>query len=320
MDPANTLANNNLKEMLYNGQTKEAQEGTNDFLRLRAREDGFTRNLLPPESITPDRLTKQVETSKPCVVKDMEPNSAGALSVGFGTSPSNAYMGGPRYMVEFHRIMTKRYSQDVAKLMTYDMDMKDIFNDLLLKDLMDEEDSSFIGRIDSMLGDMNATDSTRYATDGACGYISAGTLNRESLFWARSGLRQTNKRLAPSVSLTNVTFLDRIAALDHDALGGSMAEEVFVNAWTKENITGMPTVATIKNDLVADNTQYIFAAPKYMGDFMTLEDVTVSFKREDYWISLFAYENIGISVKNTASACKVLHEGTMYDWSGSEVS
>jgi len=319
MDP-NKYASENLKQMLYNGQTKEAAEGTQDWLRIRAREDGFTRGILPPENVTPDQFTKQLDTPLPAIVKDMEPNSAGAYSVSFGSSPEVAFMGGPRYRIVFNRMTTRRYTQDVARLMTYDMDIQDIMNDLMLKDLMDNEDRRFISRVDTMLGDMNATDTDRYSNDGACGYISAGSLNRDSLFWARSGLRETNKRLAPDKSLVNVTFLDRVAAMDRTALGGDIAEDVLVNAWTKDTISDLPMVATIKNDLVPNYTQYIFAAPKYMGDFMVAEDVTVSFERKEHWISMRAYELLGLTVKNSASACKVLHDGTMYNWDGSEVS
>lgn len=320
MDPQVQITNNNLLNKLDSDDPtmhKEAAGGVSEFLRLRAREDGFARALLPPENVTPDQFTKQLDTPDPCIVKDMEPNSTGAVGIPFGTGASDAYMGAPRYRIVFHRLATDRYSADVANLWTYDMDLKDIFNDLMLKDLMDEEDRKFIGRIDSMVGDLNDTDSSsndHLSEVGALGFVTAGPVSRESLFHAKKGLPATDRHLTPSRSLINILFVNDIAALGRDSMGGDIAEDAFVNGWTKETIAGLDTIVTIKTDLVADNTQYIFAAPKYMGDFNVAEDVTVSFKKEDYFVLMRAYEMIGMTIKNTASACKVQYTGSQTDW------
>ena len=77
-------------EAVLSGQTtnhygirKEAQEGVDEFLRLRVREDGFIRKQFNVQDITPSQLTKQQDTPLPVKVKDMEPNSAGAVGVPF---------------------------------------------------------------------------------------------------------------------------------------------------------------------------------------------------------------------------------------------
>ena len=317
MDPKTQITNANLLGKLGDGQLKEASSKVSEFLRIRAREDGFARDIMEAYTITPDQYTKQLDTDMPAVVKDIEPNTTGAMAIPFGTGSSDAFMGAPRYRVVLRRNATDRYRTDIAKLQTYDANLKDLFSDLLLKDLMDEEDRKFIGRIDAMLGDLNDSDpntNSRLDNVGAMGFITAGAVSRESLFHARGGTQSTNRHLPPAKSLVNVLFLNEVAAQGRDALGGDIAENVFVNGWAKEKVAGIPTLATIKTDLVPNLTQYIFSAPKYLGDFMIAEDVTVSFKKEDYWIMLRAFELIGASVKNEAAAAKAQYTDTRTEW------
>ena len=63
-------------EAVINGLTsdnpfiqKEAANGVNDYLRIRAREDGFARRIQPPVAVTPADLDRQVDTVKPVIVK-----------------------------------------------------------------------------------------------------------------------------------------------------------------------------------------------------------------------------------------------------------
>ena len=154
------------------GLQKEAQNGVNDYLRLRAREDGFARRVQPPIDVTPADLDRQVDTVKPVIVKDMEPNTPGGYSVPFGTVPMNYYMDAPRYRIMFDRIMSYRFTADVANLLTYDLDIRQIFNDLMLKDILSEEDRKYIAVADTSVGPLNdkTAGNTRYGRLGATGY------------------------------------------------------------------------------------------------------------------------------------------------------
>ena len=77
---------------------------------------------------------------------------------------------------------------------------------------------------------------------------------------------------------------------------------------------GLKWAITIKTDLVSDDELYMFAEPKYTGDFFVLDDVTISTKHEDYFIEFFAYECIGATIQNTASCAKVSFVGSQVDW------
>lgn len=298
---------------------KEAENGVNDYLRLRAREDGFARRIQPPVQVTPADLDRQVDTVKPVIVKDMEPNSPAAYSVPFNTVPMNQYMDAPRYRVMFDRIMSHRFTADVANLLTYDLDIRAIFNDIMLKDILAEEDSKYIGVVDTTCGTLNDTTATRVTTVGSVGYVTVGALTRTSLADAMKGLPSSNRHLSPSrVLVNNVTIWD-VVALDRTDAGGDIAEELFLNGFTERQIMGVTWMITIKTDLVANDVIYQFAAPKFLGDFYTLEDVTVSTKNENFMFEMFAYEMLGATIKNEAAVCKASFTGSFSGWTAAEI-
>lgn len=290
---------------------KEAQEGASDYLRIRMREDGFTRRLFQPENVTPADFDRQVDTPKPVIVRDMEPNSAGAYSIPFATTPQDNYVRGPRYRVMFDRIASRRYREDVNNLLTYDMDIRQILNDFLLKDIMAEEDRKFIATANTIVGTVNTVN----ATLGACQYITVGALTRQSIAHAMKGLPSTNRHLNPAkVLVNNITIWD-VVALDRTAVGGDLAEEIFVNGFGERQIMGVNWAISIKTDLVPNNIIFEFAEPKFLGDFFILDDVTLSSKHEDYFISFFAYESVGCTIANSAAVAKVSFSGTQRNWS-----
>lgn len=313
MDPDVRLLN----ETIINGLTsdndvlrKQAKEGVDDWLRIRMREDGFARRILPPVPVTPADLDRQVDTPKPVIVKDMEPNSAGAYTVPFGTTPMDHYIMGPRYRVMFDRILSQRYNSDVNNLLTYDMDIRQILNDFLLKDIMAEEDRKFMAVAETIAGTINTVN----ATLGSCTYINVGALTRQSLAHARKGMPSTNRHLNAAVGLINNITIWDVVALNRTEIGGDLAEELLVNGFAERQIMGLNWAITIKTDLVPDNVLFLFAEPKYTGDFFVLDDVTLSTKHEDYFIEFFAYECIGATIMNIAAVSKVSFSGTQRNW------
>lgn len=307
-----------LNETLLNGFTssdtmlrKQAQESVDSYLRLKMREDGIFRKILPPVPVTPSDLDRQVDTPKPVIIKDMEPTSAGAYTIPFMTTPMDHYVRARRYRVMFDRIASKRYVYDVNNLLTYDMDIRAILNDFLLKDIMYEEDRKFMVVVNAIVGTIN----TPNATLAACQHINAGSMSRAAISHARKGLPSTNRHLNPAIALVNnITIWDVVGAFSRNEAGGDLAQDMILNGFMEKKVAGLDWAITIKTDLVADDIMYQFAEPKYTGDFFVLDDITVSTKHEDYIIEFFAYESIGATIQNIASVCKVDFSGSAHDW------
>jgi hypothetical protein len=56
--------------------------------------------------------------------------------------------------------------------------------------------------------------------------------------------------------------------------GGDMSQDLFRKGWTETNFMHMEWVITIKRQLVPDSTVFLFAEPRFMGKFFTLEDTS----------------------------------------------
>lgn len=292
------------------GVRKEAEDNVSKYLRIRQREEGYARKFFNVQEVGPSDLHKQVDTPLPVIVKDMEPNSAGAYSVPFGQSPMDANLDAPRYRLMFDRIMSRRYVADVNELLTYDMDIRQIFNDFILKDILAEEDRKFMLVVEAIVGTVNVIN----PLVGACQWITAGALSRETLAHAMKGLPSTKNRLNVSaILINNVTIWD-VVALNRLELGGDLAEEMFLNGFIERNIMGVKWLITIKSDLVADHNIYEFAAPEFLGDFAVLDNVTMSSKHEDFIISFFAYECVAAAIMNIAAVAKVSFTGSLTQW------
>jgi hypothetical protein len=319
IDPDVRGRNQAIIDQLRNpSMNKEAAEGVSDYLRIRAREDGYARRIQPPIPVTPADLDRQVDTTKPVIVRDMEPNSAGAYSVPFGATPMNTYMDAPRYRIMFERIESFRYIADVANLLTYDLDIRQIFNDLMLKDILGEEDRKYTVTADFIVGGLNDLDpvtNPRIAEVGSAGFITVGVMSRSALAYAMEGLPSSNRHLNPAVALlNNITIWRVVAVLTRNEAGGDLSQDLLLNGFTEREMLGLKWAITIKTNLVATADIYYFAAPKFLGDFYTMEDVTVSVKHENYMFEMFAYEMLGATIKNTGAVCKARFSGTQEPW------
>lgn len=281
---------------------KEASDAINDYTRVKMREDGFWRRILPPVTITNDQLDRQVDTDKPVKVVDMEPGSPAAISVPFGSMPINQYIKAPRYRVMFDRILTPKFTKDVDELRTYDMDVRQILSDNSIKDMLAEEDGKATLTLNTILLGQNVV----IPATGVAQWVSiSGGVTRDSIAEAMKVLPRTPSHLnVATILINNVTIWD-IVKWGRDEVGGDLSEEILKTGFAERELLGVRWIITIKRDLVADGTIFLFAEPKFMGKFYVLEDTTMYIDRRAYMLEFFAYESIGSSIANIASVGRV---------------
>lgn len=303
--PAAQLINSTVLDQLDSsdrGIQKEAADTINDYVRIKMREDGFLRRILPPVAMTNDELDRQVDTDLPVKVVDKEPNSPGAISVPFATLPSNRYIYGPRFRVMFDRILTPRFTKDVDALRTYDMDIRQILSDNSIKDLLAEEDGKWIRTVNALL----IAAGTTIPETGAVQWVSlSGGVTRDNLAEAMTTLPKTSRHLNVATVLINNVTIWQVVKYTRDEIGGDMSQDLFKTGFTEEKIMGVRWIVTIKRDLVPDNTIFLFADPKWMGKFFVLEDTTMYIDRKAYMLEFFAYESIGAAIANVAAVGRV---------------
>lgn len=296
--PTPKQINNAFLGMLDQGMEKQAQDAVNDYIRVRMREDGFHRRILPPVQITNDELDRQVDTDKPVKVVDKEPNSPAAISVPFATQPVNRYIRGPRFRVMFDRIMTPRFTKDIDELRTYDMDIRQILSDNSIKDMLAEEDGKFIAVCNLLLVGQGLTvpetNSVQWQNIG-------GGITRDTVAESMKILPSTPNHLNPSTVLINNVSIWDMVKWGRDEAGGDMSQDLLERGFAEREIMGVRWIVTIKRDLVPDGTTFQFAEPKYLGKFYILEDTTMYIDRKAFMLEFYAYESLGSCIANVAA-------------------
>jgi hypothetical protein len=296
-DPTPKQVNNAFVGMLEQGMEKQAQDAVNDYIRVRMREDGFHRRILPPVQITNDELDRQVDTDKPVKVVDKEPQSPGAISVPFATQPINRYIRGPRFRVMFDRILTPRFTKDIDELRTYDMDIRQILSDNSIKDMLAEEDGKFILVCNTLLvsqgGTVPETGTIQWRNIG-------GGVTRDTIAESMKILPSTPNHLNPSTVLVNNVTIWDVVKWGRDEAGGDLSQDLLERGFAEREIMGVRWIVTIKRDLVPDGSTFQFAEPKFLGKFFILEDTTMYIDRKAYMLEFFAYESLGSTIANVA--------------------
>jgi len=318
-DLRSTLTNRDLIDGFQSDKNtamyKEAKEGSEDYVRMRLYEDGIFRGILPMKSVDASDLDEQVDTDRPCMVLEKEPNAEAAYSVPFATLPIGAYIKGVKYRVMFDRIMSRRYRIDIDLLLTYKMDIKKLFEDILLKKIQDEEDRKSLATVNYIVtqGETNfnavydSAHQNANARNANIGNIvqniTYANMDRVSLKEMSKGLPYTDNALNPSVALVNNITARDICGLSRDEIGGDLAEELFIKGMSEKMIMGIKWLITTKKHLVRVGTVYQFAEPKFLGKSFALRDVTLSTKSEDMFIEFYAWESIGGAFANDAAVC-----------------
>jgi len=310
---ANQVVRQHIDQMEFNPEsTVKVARATSDYIRMKLREEGFLRKILPAQTITGDDLTKQVSTDKPSKVVELEPDSPGAMSIPFGEFPTGTYINGKRWLVTFSRIATAMFNKDVAELHDYDLDIRQVISDNALKDLQAEEDGKFIQTCNSILSNdtMNANQLVPYGPGGApisLWKTLSGGLTRENVVEAKKLMMAAGARLRPQTALVNQKTGVEFEKWTREEVGGDMAQNILLNGWAGEanKWCALNWITTIKDDLVRDNTMFLFAAPEFIGRLYFLEDTTMYVKREGPMLSWYAYEMLGGGIANVAAVSRV---------------
>ncbi len=282
-------------------QVKQAQDAVNDFIRVRMREDGFLRRIIPPVQITNDELDRQVDTDKPVKIVDKEPESPAAITLPFAALPRGKYIRGPRFRVMFARIVTPKFTKDIDELRTWDMDIRQVLSDNSIRDMLAEEDGTFISEVNALLV---APDTIVPATGTIQHKTIAGGITRDTINDALKIMPSTPNHLETATILVNNVTAKEFQKWGRDEVGGDLAQEIYTDGFMERQWFNTRVLITIKRDLVPDNTFFMFAEPKFLGKFFILEDTTMYIDRKAYMLEFFAWETIGASVANVAAIAR----------------
>lgn len=298
------LLNETLFEKLSSNDpalVKQAQDAVNDFTRIKMREDGFFRRILPQVPITNDDLDRVVETDKPTKIVDLEPESPAAISVPFATLPSGFWIRSRRYRITFDRILTPKFIKDMDELRTWIMDIRQVLTDNAIKDMLTEEDTKWITAVNTALVGVGIP----VATSGVVQYEAiAGGITRESLWDSFKILPSTPANLEVNTVLINHITIKDVCKFTRDEMGGDISQDIMRNGWSYKEFMGVRWIITIKKTLVPTSTMFHFADPRFTGKHYGLVDATMYIKRESFMLEYYGYETIGASIGNTSAVSR----------------
>lgn len=296
------LANEIFYEAITNDDMQKVAEAeVNDYIRLKLRERGFTRQILPSQTITNSELDRQHDTPLPAKVVDMEIDSPAAIAAPFLKTPDQCYIHGQRFRCTFNRILSPWFTADVDELRTHVMDIRQVMSDNSLKDMLATEDAGFVSAYNTFMG----------GSQGATGVFSG------IVQWQRmvSGISRvgyaSSLQIMPTmdghltvekVLVNNVTIYE-LYKWGRDEMGGDMSQDIVKDGFTLKNFMGTNTelIVTIKRNLVPDMTLMQFGNPQFMGKFFELSETTMYIKREYFILSWFAYNCISLTLANPYS-------------------
>ncbi len=328
------LINDKFLEKIASGQLDKAAEVATDYTRLTLREEGLLRKILPPKSITVAECDKQIDTDEPVKIIDKEGSQPISVSVGFATLPKNRIMKGERYRVDFARIISPNYIQDVRRLEGYDYDIRNVFKENAIKDHMTVEDVTFFDQINKIVMPANTTPLSMAdlisPVTGKVQYYDftnanlnplgkdTGTLTREAAVEAFKimrkgftpggggvlGKNETPIRLNVDLVVMNTNTASEYLKMEHTNIG-DLSTDFFKNGLETTTILGHKHLFTLKDDIIEDGVAYYFAAPEYLGKFYELEQPTMFVDRRAFMIEFFMYSSIGASIGNAFGVSKV---------------
>lgn len=297
-----------LNETLLNhletpGMEKKAADAISSYTRMKMREDGFMRPILPDVTIMNSELDRQADTPKPVKIVDKEPDSPAAVSVAFATLPTNTYIRGARYSITFDRIMTNRFVVDVDEIRTWDMDIRQIVSDQATTEILAEEDRKFLAAVNT--GMIGPDVAVPYNSDKPLWVTLHGGIVRNTVTEALKVMPRGYSRLVcETVLVNNVSVIDFLK-WSREETGGDLSAEMLKSGQVVKDLLGKTWVITIKQDLVPEDTMYQFAGPKWLGKHLTLEPAKMYIKKEAFMVEFFLYQTSGASIGNMSGCARI---------------
>lgn len=287
----------NFVNKIQNGHVKEAEDFGSQFIREKLRETGFLSQILPRQNVMDNELDRDERSELPKVVIDKEPDSMAAY-MPFRANADNQYFSSPRFPIHFVKVESNHFTKNIFELKTYRMDIRQVLRENSVKDIQEQEDSFFIDGVDAAIAASPANAIQEFTVTGG------GGLTPSIVKLAKQALVQL-RRPVGCILMSEALYLDTETFALAD-VGYNLKEKWYLSGTeSPKKILGVPTVTTIKNDIIPDNVFYVFSKPDFLGKFLSLQDPTLYIKEDADMIDFWTYESVGVGIGNVQSMIKV---------------
>lgn len=295
------LQNANFCDMLDSdgAMRKQAADDASDFIRLKLREEGFTRKILEPKEINPSEYDQAVWTDKPIKIYPKESDVQPALTVPYGVLPVHFYLRPSKFIVHPQRILSPRVFKDKMELRTYRYDVKQVFTDNMVKDLQAAEDRAMLAGVNTAM--ISAGTAMPYSDVAQWKQIGGG-FSRNSVVRACFQIVQQTPFNIPveTCLLNNITWSEHFA-WGRDEAGGDYSEKILTQGWKVAKLFDLNWLITLKRGLVANMSQYMFGPQKFLGKSCLFTPPTMYVDVKFWMYHFFAMEEIGTTLAHTGA-------------------
>lgn len=285
------------------GMRKRAQDDASDYIRLKLREEGFSRKIIEPVDVGND-FDRALWTDKPIKIYDKESDVPMSYSVGYANTPINVYIRPSRFAVTPTMIISPKVTKHKWELRTYKYDVKQVFADNMVKDMQAIEDRQLLTTMNVALVAQNTqipgTNATLWKSIG-------GGFSRSSTVEACYGVMQATEWNIPveTCLVNNITFKEYFK-WRRDEVGGDLSEKNLVQGWSQVKLHNVNWLVTLKRGLVANNTQYMFGPTKFLGKSCLFTPPTMYFEVQHVGMyGFYAVEEIGTTLAHVGALARV---------------
>ena len=160
--------------------------------------------------------------------------------------------------------------------------------------LLAEEDSAFIAACNGLM--LGPDIPVPFNGNVVMWETIDGPISRETMADAFKIMPRGPRHVTCEVLLVNVITVHEFMKFRRDEIGGDFAETVFKNGWSETTFMGKRLVATIKRELVQDDSVFMFGPQKFLGKHYMLEETTMYVRREAFMLEFFSYQTSGASI------------------------
>lgn len=293
MDNMDAVTFNNLfieKLDTIEGMQKSASAGAS-FVRSKIREIGFSRKILPPESVTRADAQRSTDHDTLEMVVDIEHDSK-AMAVNFLGEAEESYIQGKRYAMPFFKVESQKFIKEEAELLAYNYPITKVIEENSVKDIQAVEDSKFIEFAEVGIG----------FTGKRLASVETGA-NRKALN-SLFKMIDYDKLTVGTVLMTVVDHDDFLIQPATD-IGSPLASEMTHAGYKYPTIMGRKLVVTNKHEYVAPGEVWAFADAAYLGNFFILNDVKFWIKKEADLVMWKTWEYVAEGFGNIKGIAKL---------------
>jgi hypothetical protein len=299
------VLNSAFSEMLDSDEGAEALRSAGaSYIRMKLREESFTRKILPAERCTKHDLQRNVKNDSLVKIVDIEPNST-AVSIDFRGETPMTFVEGGRYEIPFFLISTPEYSKTEEELLAYEMPVVEIVERNSVKDIQTVEDETFLKYVNAALLE---SDQWLGVVDAANADSTLPLQSARYLTRAMRTLEEGNQLVSDCLLMSKSTYLD-LLGLPAEQVGTDLRSETFKDGFIYGNVLGKKLIVTIKEDLVPYGAILVFAAPEFLGNFYVLGNTKFWIDKRANVVSWKTWENIGIGIGNIKGMGGIFWDG-----------